>query len=372
MSYSIKPFLKNYIDKKGLSKVEILVVYKRMKVYAPSKIKISSNQFESGKVINHKHKVRLNAILQKQITDIETKVLDALREGQPTKEQLSTLVKEEKIKKSALTVVDFISDLRIKLKAKVSNGRLKHYDVMSNKLEAYHPNLKFKDISGQWLNEFEAHLRSKGIEVNTLNSNMSILRAILNRAADTELIDIKQFAKYRVPKYEQKLVEYLTEEEIAEFSKIVDTIKRESYKLAGNYFLLSCYTGYRIGDAKRFNFSQMVQNDMVVLQAKKNKKIVSMPLHSRLKTVIEFVKDNPLALSEEKTREYVKEICKLAGIKKHVKFHTSRHSFAMLLMKNGFSIDETAHLLGDSIAVARIYAKIHNESLNKKVLERLG
>ncbi len=195
MSYSIKLCLKNYTDKKGLSKVEILVLYKRMKVYAPTKVKILPDQFNNCKIINHKHKVRLNAILQKQITDIETRVLDALREGQPTKEQLSTLVKEEKVKKSALTVVDFISDLRIKLKAKVSNGRLKHYDVMSNKLEAYYPNLKFKDISVQWLNEFEAHLRGKGIEVNTLNSNMSILRAILNRAADTELIDVKQFAK---------------------------------------------------------------------------------------------------------------------------------------------------------------------------------
>jgi len=110
---------------------------------------------------------------------------------------------------------------------------------------------------------------------------------------------------------------------------------------------------------------------MVILQAKKNKKIVSIPIHTRLKNVLEFVKDNPFSLSEEKTREFAKEISKLAGIKKHVKFHTSRHSFAMLLMKKGFSIDETSHLLGDTVAVARIYARIHNESLNKKVLEWL-
>jgi site-specific recombinase XerD len=372
MSYSIKPFVKKYTDKNGLSKVEMLVVYKRMKVYAPTKVKILPSQFESGKVIQHKLKVPFNAILQKQITDIETKLLDALREGDIDKEQLSKLVKEEKINKSVITVVDFITELSINLKGKVSDGRLKHYDVMSNKLEVYHAKLKFKDISVQWLIEFETSLLKKGIDVNTLSSNMSIIRAILNRAEVAELIDKKQFAKYKVPKYEQKLVEYLTEEEISAFSKIVDTIKIDSYKRAGNYFLLSCFTGYRIGDAKKFDHSKSVQNDMVVLQAAKNKKVVSIPVHSRLKVVLDFVKETPLNLSEGKTREYVKEICKLAGIKKHVKFHTSRHSFAMLLMKNGFTIDEVAHLLGDTIAVAKIYAKIHDENLNKKVLERLG
>jgi site-specific recombinase XerD len=372
MSYSIKPFLKNYTDKNGLSKVEILVVYKRMKVYAPTKVKILPNQFEVGKVVNHKLKVQLNALLQKQSTDIESRLLDAFRDGDLNKDTLSLLVKEEKIKKSALTIVDFITELGIQLKGNISDGRLKHYDVMSNKLDAYRPGLKFKDISLQWLNEFETYLRSKGIDINTLNSNMSILRAILNRAEVAELIDKNQFVKYKVPKYEQKLVEYLTEEEISAFSKIVDTIKIDSYKRAGNYFLLSCFTGYRIGDAKKFDHSKSVQNDMVVLQAAKNKKVVSIPVHSRLKVVLDFVKETPLNLSEGKTREYVKEICKLAGIKKHVKFHTSRHSFAMLLMKNGFTIDEVAHLLGDTIAVAKIYAKIHDENLNKKVLERLG
>jgi len=53
MSYSIKPLLKSYTDKNGLSKIEILVVYKRMKIYASTKVKILSGQFEAGKVINH-------------------------------------------------------------------------------------------------------------------------------------------------------------------------------------------------------------------------------------------------------------------------------------------------------------------------------
>jgi site-specific recombinase XerD len=371
MSYSIKTLLKNYKDKNGLSKIEILVIYKRMKVYAPTVIRISSDQFDSGKIINHKNKVQFNAILQKQIADLETRLLNALREGQLSKEQLSNVVKEEKLKGAGKTVVDFITQLSKDLKGKISESRLSYYSVMSNKLDKYQPKLMFKSISIQWLNEFEIHLRNKGLDGNTINSDMSVVKAILNRALAQELIDEKQFVKYKVPKYEQKLIEYLTEDEISEFEKQVNSIKRESYKLAGNYFLLSCYTGYRIGDAKRFDYTQMVNDGMLVLRASKNKTIVSIPLHRRLKNVLEYVKDHPLTLSEQKTREYVKEVCKLAGIKKYVKFHTSRHSFAMLLMKKGFTIDETAHLLGDTLDIARVYAKIHNETLNKKILKNL-
>ncbi len=263
--------------------MRILIIYKRMRVFAKTVIKLSPTQFDGTKIINHSQKVKLNAILRKQITEIENRLLDNIREGDVTKEKLSTLVKDKKIAYNKTTIVEFIRTLQISLKGKLSNGRLKHYEVIANKLEDNFPNLKFKDISISWLNKFEELLRNKKFDVNTLNSNIAILKAILNRAAEIDLIDLKQFSKYKPPKYEQKLIEYLTEEEIASVAKIVDSINKESYKLAGNYFLLSCYTGYRISDAKRFDYSQMVQNDMVVLQAKKNKSIVSIPIHSRLR-----------------------------------------------------------------------------------------
>lgn len=143
-------------------------------------------------------------------------------------------------------------------------------------------------------------------------------------------------------------------------------------KLCGYYFLLSCFAGYRISDCLGFKYADRVQAGQIVLRAGKNKKIVSIPIHTRLGEVLAYVKDHPMQISEQHVRKYVKELVKMAGIKKHVKFHTGRHSFAMLLMKSGFSLDEVAHLLGDTLAVARVYGKIHNPTLNAKVLERLG
>jgi site-specific recombinase XerD len=289
----------------------------------------------------------------------------------PGKEDLQYIVKGA-VKQKNIFVNDFIEKLRTDYIGKMSEGRLRHYKVIQGKVNAFKPKLTFTQIDISFLQDFEASLRKKNLDVNTIQSNMNILKSICSKAHEVGLIEESQFKKYKLPKYEQKLIEFLTEEEIKGVHELVEQIENRAHKLSGYYFLLSCYTGYRISDAGRFEYEKMVSEGMIVLRARKNKTIVSIPVHSRLKKVLDFVKENPLNISEQKVREYVKEICKLKGIKKNVKFHTARHSFAMLLMKNGFSLEEVAELLGDTLNVARVYAKIHNESLNKKILERLG
>lgn len=97
-----------------------------------------------------------------------------------------------------------------------------------------------------------------------------------------------------------------------------------------------------------------------------------MPIHSRLGKILEYCKTHPFCLSEQNTRDYVKEIAKLSGIARKIKVHTARHSFAMMLMDNGFDLEEVAELLGVNMRTAAIYAHISNKRLEKKVLDRLG
>lgn len=186
------------------------------------------------------------------------------------------------------------------------------------------------------------------------------------------MIKFEQYEFYRAPKYQQKLIEYLSEEEITKFEQLVYLIDKPGHKYAGYLFLLACYAGYRLSDCMNFDYEKSVSNGMIILRASKNKNIVSIPIHNKLIPVLEFLKTNKTTLVAEKIRQYVKELCRLVGINRNIKFHTSRHSFAMLLMKKGFTIDEVGHLIGDSSEVVKVYAKIHNESLNAKILDRLN
>lgn len=89
--------------------------------------------------------------------------------------------------------------------------------------------------------------------------------------------------------------------------------------------------------------------------------------------ILEYCKTHPFIEYEQDARESVKDLCEDAGISFYdkVKFHSGRHTFAMSWVKRGLNIEKVAELLGDSIGVARIYARIENPDLQKNMLELL-
>jgi site-specific recombinase XerD len=379
MSYSIKAVIHPDADKNGLHKIRIQVLYNRMKIYAKTEYKVAANHFDNGEVINMPLKAKINSNLRNQVHLIEGRLIDGLRNGIITKLQLKNIV-EDKVTPEGLGFNEFITKLRKEQAGRLSEGVLKHYQVIADKVIEYDAAFHFSKLSITWLNGFEASLRKpkndngrpvRTIGGNTLHSNMKMLKTILYKAATEGLVSKAQFEDYVLPKYTAPIVEYLTEAEITRFHDLVQVLGQPGHKLAGYYFLLSCYAGYRISDAKRFNAVKMVQEGSIILRTKKNKTVVSIPIYDRLQAVLDYIHDKPLYLSEGKVREFVKDIAKMAGINKHVKYHMSRHSFAMLLRRKGFSLDEVAELLGDSPDVARVYARISNEQLAERVRERL-
>ncbi len=372
MQYSITPVLHPYADKSGLHKLNLQVIYNRKKAYAPASIKLKEEFWDNGVIVKHPNRKVFSDLLNKQRNEIEKRLIEAIRENASiSKQRLGEIAKGQKEGKQIL-ITDFIFDQVKLLKGRLTEGRLKHYKVMAGKIEYFKEGATFREISITWLGEFEAWLRSKGLHSNTVLSNMSLLVGIFNKAAVAGLIKKEQFAGYKRPRYTQKISEYLTEEEINKLFDLVKIIEKPGHKLAGYYYILSCLTGYRLSDAKSFDYKKNVQDGNLILQAKKNKAIVSTPIFSRLAEVLEYIKDKPLHLSEDKIRQYIKELFSLVGINKDISYHSSRHSYAMLLIKKGFSIDEVAQAIGDTAIVAKVYAKISNPHLHKKFKELLG
>lgn len=367
MSYSIKPILGDYKNSKGLQKVVIRVIYNRKKYYAETDIRVKTDQFD-GVVKKHPHALMMNGILKDKIHEIESRLLIAIHNKTINEKIIVEIVKGKNT--DSTSIEDYKNKLIEQLTGKISHNRIKHLRSVLKKFTDWE-NITFNSITVDVLNNFEAHIR-KSVSGNTVFANMKMLKSFLIKAKSAGLIKAEQYQDYKVPPYTQNLPVYLTENEIMKFQNLVETIDNHTYKIAGYYFLFSCMTGYRISDAKRFNYQEMITDGQIVLRAKKNGSIVSIPIHTNLEKVLRFVKDNPFSLSEGKTREYIKEIGKLAGIKKKFSYHASRHSWAMLLMSKGFSIDEVAETLGDSVNIARIYARISNEQLSNKIKEKLN
>jgi len=372
MGYSVKPILMQYKDSKGLQGVSIQIICGKLKAYKATGVKVPEGNFKLDKVVWHKEKVRLNAIIKTACNNIEGRILELMRKDIPiTEKVLKKIASGETIDTASGLLTDFITDLMQELSGKLSEGRLKHYKVIRDKIKDFDERARLAEIDYKWIVSFERFLMDGGIVRNTLKGNMALLKAIINHALKKDLINIDPFKKYVQPKSERTMPDYLTKDEIEAFAKVVEGLGHKEMKNAGYYFLFSCHLGYRIGDCLSFDNTKRVADGQVTLQAKKNGKIVSIPIYSRLKPILDYVSINPITESEQKVREHIKEIAKLAGINKNVKFHTARHSFAMMMMSEGFTVDEVAEMLGDTVQTARIYAKISNVDLSKKIMERL-
>lgn len=370
MGYTIKPYLQAKPDKDNYHKLAIRVVFNRMHAYASTDFKLRSDQLQGREVVNHPHKAKITAMLNKQMVEIEQHLLDLLDVESPSLEMVQKAVRGEAPSKQTFT--DFIADFEHQMRGKKANATIDVYEDIRKELEDYDKYLYFSKISVSWLNWYEQHLRSKGMHHNTVHKKMKNIKGFLKQAKNQGLIKEDKYKGYVVPVYEQGIPEYLSEDEIATFKKVCDAIKRPMMKMSGYYFLLSCYAGYRISDFKKFSYDDMVSAGRILLKTKKNKKLVSIPIHSRLMEILTYCRDNPFNISEQNMRDYVKDIAKMAGVDRKIKVHTARHSFAMLLMDNGFDLEEVAELLGVTMKTAAIYARISNKRLERKILDKLG
>src|ERR1044072_2089628 len=370
MSYSIKTILHHTPDKQGLLKIQLLIIYKRMKFTLPTNYKVLPAQFDNGRCKGFRNAGDMNGNLI-NLKEKYEKLLLGVIESNPDKDTLKLLFSEKVPEVSFTTFCTYAFDLIKRLTGKVSEGRLRHYRTVVNHLKDF-GDIPLNKVSPTTALAFEKHLRLSGNQQNTLNSKMTIFITIVNHAITEKLLPRDCLYGYKKPVYKQKLPDHLTEAELNAFKSVVDAIVPVHYKTAGYYFLLSCYLGYRISDLESFDYNTAVKGDKILIRAAKNNKIVMIPIYPKLAEILEKVKQYPFYFTQQTMRKYVKELALMAGLNRKIKVHTARNTFAIMLMEKGFSLEETAHLLGDSIEVARLYARITDKQLHKNVRERLG
>jgi integrase len=208
---------------------------------------------------------------------------------------------------------------------------------------------------------------------STISAHIKIIKRIMRLAKRAKLISTNDFSDYENIKVKYKKPDFLTEDDLVAFTDAWNIIDKPIIKIPGAYFLLSCYTGFRIGDALRFNYKTMVKHGKVFLDAEKNLNRSGVPLFPALNDVIDFIKDNPCNYEQTTVRRSVKIIAAVAGIDKHIKFHTSRHTFCSRMLQLGFTIPEVADMAGDSVAtISKTYAHVDWQNLKDKVKRLLG
>ena len=118
-------------------------------------------------------------------------------------------------------------------------------------LARFAPDLQFKDLTYQFLIDFENYLLSIPLHKNTIAKHMKQLKRYLNSAIGQGLIDIRYhpFLNYKI-QMEDTSKAYLTPEEL----NSIEQLPLHSCHGLGrcrDIFLFSCYTGLRFSDIVR-------------------------------------------------------------------------------------------------------------------------
>ena len=236
----------------------------------------------------------------------------------------------------------------------------------------FSPNLKFKDVNETWWMNFKKYLQTKKrpYQQNTIHLALVFLKHSLKRAVRENIIN-KNPLQFIIEKKTESTAEYLTLEELQLLEKT--PCENENIK---KFFLFGCLHGQRRGDQQRMTKKNIVEGHLVFYTEKsKFRKLAKVPLHpSAYEYLPDFfnLKDDDLLFnlpSWSSIYPRLKSWVWNAGIHKKVTPHTSRHTYATLLLTYGGSLEQVKELLQHSdFKMTQIYAKM----IDKKKIEAVN
>lgn len=239
-------------------------------------------------------------------------------------------------------------------------------------LQEFRPGLDFKDITYTFLKDFEVYLREKGNGINTVAKHLRQLRTLVNEAINQGYIhaDAYPFRKFKI-KQEKGRHEFLTPDEL----KKLENLEVHDLKLRHvlDAFLFCCYVGLRFSD-----FCQLTPSNFIRVNGKKWLHFKSiktgielrLPLHllfeGRALSILDKYDITEFANlgSNSEVNKALSVITSMARIKKHVTYHTARHTCATLLIHQGVPITTVQRLLGHtSVKTTEIYSEILSSTI---------
>lgn len=251
-------------------------------------------------------------------------------------------------------------------------------------LHMFRPDARLSDIDRQfcldmidWFrNTYKHRLTGENISARTADTYCQTFRTMLNEAVREGLMENNPWNKLetieKIKKPESKR-EYLTIDEIR--SMITTDCPNELVKRA---YLFSCFTGLRISDVRNLKWDNVYNENgqtYVSVVMKKTTKPLYIPLSRQALKWMPLKGENASddyvfgnLVNYGNVNENLKKWAEAAGIRKHISYHTSRHSFATMMLTLGADLYTVSKLLGhSSVKHTQIYARIIDRKKDEAV-----
>jgi integrase len=339
------------LDKEKRALIELYIYKDRThRKWINTKIKVKSTQWNADKqqIYNHPNKVMLNAKLKAFKHKYEELELQAASRGRwdidvVNSADFKQFIKENERKSSSTQAV-----LKLYRKNKI--------DSFQKMRDSYGP------ITRDWIDKYTS---------KTFLAYHQVMRAHLNYAYKegfiSSLPDMNVSVKPNVT------ISYLTKKELDLVEKF--NPDKEIFQFAKDFFLFQCYTGMSFIDVCNLEQSDIIIKEnacYVQLSRKKTSELFGVYLLPQARSILKRYKhkEKPFIINYYSLDYRLKKIGRLCGLKKKLRSHIGRHTFATTVaLTNGISMETLSYMLGHSdIKTTTIYGKI----VNSKMMEDMA
>lgn len=247
--------------------------------------------------------------------------------------------------------------------------------------------IKVEAIDKAFVMEFYAYLqgfkREGAARVCTVNGAMKHiqrLKRVLNLALQNDWLASNPVCALHVKRNKVERG-YLEAEEV---ERLKNCVLPPSLSVLRDMFLFAVYTGISYVDMVNLTGKNIVvgidRTRWLQFHRQKTGLRVSLPLLPPAEKILEGFECYAPAggeerrifpmLSNQATNRYLKDIARIAGIRKNITFHLARHTFATTItLQQGIPIETVSKMLGHaSLTTTQIYAKV----LDKKVMDDMS
>ena len=362
---------KKQLNKQGTALVQVEASLNQRKIYFKTNIYLRPEHWDkrTAQVCDHPQADDLNSMLFEFVLHLQGVELALWKRGVPA--TLSLL--KDAMKKNRPVNVTFpvFAKEYVQHSDRRESTKENLYTTITV-LQEFRPGLDFKDITYSFLKDFEVYLREKGNGINTVAKHLRQLRTLVNEAINQGYIhaDAYPFRKFKI-KQEKGRHEFLTPDELRKLENLEMSDKKLRHVL--DAFLFCCYVGLRFSD-----FCQLKQSNFIKVNGKRwlHFKSVKTGIELRLPLHLLF-EGKALAIldryniaefaslgSNSEVNKALSVIVGMARIKKHVTYHTARHTCATLLIHQGVPITTVQKLLGHtSVKTTEIYSEILSSTI---------
>ncbi len=253
-----------------------------------------------------------------------------------------------------------VADSKVKPDTRATyNGWMALYRLLERYCKA---GMTFAGVNEAWCNGFRDYLMDEPIAQNTKNVYWSKFRSLMKEAVGDGILPSNPAARLERVKRVDTERTYLTLDEVKAMANApcqTDVLKRA--------FLFSCLTGLRKSDVERLTWGDVYVNGEFTRIIFRQKKTKGMEYIDINRQAVQFMGER----REDEDRVFdgfhytetynihLQRWAMMAGVTKPITYHSSRHTFALLMLDLGVDIYTLSKLLGHrKVTTTQVYAHI--------------